>query len=243
MLYTDFLQHIYRAFLGPLPPRPPHQPPSALVLVADGIAGLNFCSTSLQYAASWAGLDHHVQLVPWGHGFGRWFQDLTDTRRHAEQSALVAQTVREFRSQHPQTPVFLVGKSGGSGIMIRALEQLPDAQVHSAILLASALSPRYDLTPALRNVAHQIVSFYSPIDFILLGIGTTLFGSIDRRHTPSAGLIGFTPPDTADPAAYSRLRQIPWSLAMARTGHLGGHVGPDTPWFLRTHVVPLLSVT
>jgi pimeloyl-ACP methyl ester carboxylesterase len=242
MLYTALLQRVYRAILGPPAAWPPGTAPGGLVLIADGIAGLDFCGTSLQYAVAWAGLPYEVRLVHWGHGFGRWYRDLTDTDRHREQAAGMVEAVCAFREQRPGCPVFLVGKSGGSGLVVRALEQLPEASVESAVLLASALSPRYDLSGALRAVRREIVSYYSPLDFVLLGAGTSLFGTIDRRHGPTGGLLGFTRPEAADPVAYARLRQVCWRPAMARVGHLGGHVGPDTPWFLSRYVIPRLQV-
>ena len=39
---------------------------------------------------------------------------------------------------------------------------------------------------------------------------------------------------------YAKLRQVRWAPRMATTGYLGGHVGPDSPIFLRNYVVPLL---
>lgn len=234
---------MYRVILGPPPAWPDRPAPGGLVLIADGIAGLDFCGTSLQYAVAWAGLSYEVRLVQWGHGLGRWYRDLTDTARHREQAARMVEAVSTFREQQPECPVFLVGKSGGSGLVVRALEQLPEGSVESVVLLASALSPRYDLSAGLRAVRGEIVSYYSPLDFVILGAGTSLFGTIDRRRGPTGGLLGFTPPAGADPAAYGRLRQIRWRPSMACVGHLGGHVGPDTPWFLTRYVVPWLKVT
>ncbi len=39
---------------------------------------------------------------------------------------------------------------------------------------------------------------------------------------------------------YAKLRQVRWVPRMAATGYLGGHVGPDSPVFLKNYVVPLL---
>jgi len=80
---------------------------------------------------------------------------------------------------------------------------------------------------------------------IILGLGTRLFGTIDRVRTVGAGLVGFKiPADDAQNAnqncAYRKLRQIRWHPRMAATGYFGGHLGPDCPLFLRKYVVPLL---
>jgi hypothetical protein len=81
----------------------------------------------------------------------------------------------------------------------------------------------------------------------VLGLGTWVFGTVDRQRTLSAGLVGFRVPSQArdDPArrrAYAKLRQVRWQPRMAATGYLGGHWGADSPWFLKKYVVPLLEV-
>jgi hypothetical protein len=220
-----------------------------LVLVADGVGGLDLCGTALRYVLGAEGLPYAFHVFPWGHGFGRWFADLTSVPNRDAKAALVADTVRRFRARQPGDPVFLVAKSGGSGVIIKALEQLEEGAVRRVILLSPALSPGYDLTAGLRAVGREMVVFWSPLDVIVLGAGTRVFGTADRVRTVSAGMTGFRLPLTASPAPvangeqarqYAKLRQVRWSLRMAATGYLGGHVGPDSPIFLRSYVVPLL---
>src|SRR5205823_1991408 len=104
----------------------------------------------------------------------------------------------------------------------------------AAILLAPALSPDYDLTRALEAVRREMVVFWSPFDVFVLGLGTRVFGTIDRVRSVSAGLVGFR-------GEWPKLRQVRWRPSMASSGYLGGHVGPDSPAFLRRYVVPLLT--
>ena len=87
----------------------------------------------------------------------------------------------------------------------------------------------------------EIVSFYSPYDLVILGWGTSRFGSIDRVYGPSAGLRRFKVPANLSPedeALYARLVQVPWHAAMILEGHAGGHVGTSLPAFIRTEVAP-----
>ena len=49
--------------------------------------------------------------------------------------------------------VYLVAKSGGAGVVVKALELIEEKQVERAILLAPALSPDYDLSRALARSA------------------------------------------------------------------------------------------
>lgn len=114
-------------------------------------------------------------------------------------------------------------------------------------MLAPAISPRYDLTAALRAVRREIVVFWSPLDVVVLGAGTRLFGTIDRVKTVGAGLVGFQVPalghvDHFARGPYGKLRQVRWQVRMAASGNFGGHMGPDSPLFLRRYVVPLLTV-
>jgi pimeloyl-ACP methyl ester carboxylesterase len=243
MLYTTLLRRVFRTLFGPLPDPPPEGSESGLVLVADGVGGLDLCGTGLQHMVARAGLGHVVKVCPWGHGFGRWYRDLTNVENHAARSAALADEVRAFRERSPGRPVFLVGKSGGTGMVVRTLERLPEESVETAVLLAPAISPSYDLTRALRAVRRELVVFWSPLDVIVLGAGTGIFGTIDRVRGVSAGMVGFRVPEGLDDegrAQYAKLRQVRWHPGMAKTFNLGGHVGPDNPAFLRKYVVPLL---
>jgi hypothetical protein len=209
-----------------------------LVLVADGVGGLDLCGTALRYVLAAEGLPYAVRVLPWGHGLGRWYADLTRVANRDAKAALVADAVRRFKSTRPDGPAFLVAKSGGSGVVVKALEQLEEDSVERAILLAPALSPGYDLAAALRAVRREAVAFWSPLDVIVLGAGTRLFGTADRVRTVAAGMVGFRPP--LGQTGYAKLRQVRWDVRMASSGYLGGHVGTDSPIFLRRYVVPLL---
>ncbi len=245
MLYSKLLQSLYRRWLGPRPAPPAEGLESALVLVADGVGGLDLCGTGLQYMVPRHSPQTLVKVWPWGHGFGRWVRDLTNVENHVSKSESMAAEVLAFRERRPNAPVFLVGKSGGTGVVVRVLEQLPDRSVETVVLLAPALSPDYDLSRALRAIKHEMVVFWSPLDMVILGAGTKLFGTIDRKRTLSAGMVSFRIPaglDSHSRTQYAKLRQVRWRPGMASTGYLGGHVGPDSPAFLHKYVAPLLCV-
>ena len=243
MLYSALLRKCFVHMHGPLPAPPPEGEEEGLVVVADGVGGLDLCGTGLLYVMARARPGYVVRLHHWGHGFGRWYRDLSDVGNHARQAAEVARIVAEFHDRKPGRPAFLVGKSGGSGVVVQALEALPAGSVEAAVLLAPALSPGYDLSAALRAVRRELVVFWSPWDVVVLGLGTTLFGTVDRVKSASAGMVGFREPaglDDLERSQYEKLRQVKWRPGMARTWYFGGHVGPDSPPFLRKYVVPLL---
>ncbi len=217
-----------------------------LVLVAGGVGGFDLCGTALRYVLAAEGLNYAIHVFPWGHGFMRWFADLTNVSNRDLKAALLADEVRHFRASQPDDPVFLIAKSGGCGVVVKALEQIEEKSVERAILLAPALSPGYDLTAALRAVRSEMVVFWSPLDLLISGAGTRVFGTADRVWTASAGLVGFRiPPPLAVSGShpdgqYAKLRQVRWAPRMAASGYLGGHLGPDSPVFLKNYVVPLL---
>ena len=105
----------------------------------------------------------------------------------------------------------------------------------ASILLSAAVSPGYDLRPALRATWGEVVSFYSDNDQFVLNWGTTHFGTIDRIYGPSAGLHGFALPDKLtleDRLLYRRLIQIPWTSAMIAEGYFGSHAGTNNDFVL-----------
>ena len=245
LLYSSLLRTYFRVRFGEPPDLSQGRESRGLVIVADGVGGLDLCGTGLRYVMGALRIPYVVKVVPWGHGLGRWHADLTNAVNRDLRAAEIAETVRVCHEEFPADPIFLVGKSGGTGLVVGALERLPKDAVECAVLLSPALSPTYDLVPALRAVRREMVVFWSPFDVIVLGLGTRIFGTIDRIKTVSAGLVGFRGPqegDTDRAAAYRKLRQVRWCVEMATTGYLGGHVGPDNPAFLRKYVVPLLRV-
>lgn len=243
MIYSKLLTTLYRARFGE-PVAVAEADADALILIADGVGGFDLTSFGLRHVAGRDATTLLVRAVSWGHGWGRWWADLSnvaDQRRGAEKLAGEVQT---WVARHPDRPVFLVGKSGGTAIVAGALERLPEGSVASALLLASALSPGYDLSTALRAVRGELVAFWSPYDVLILGVGTLLFGTMDRVRSVGAGLVGFRVPQALDDDGRrryaERLRQVRWGRAMIRVGNLGGHAGTDNPAFLRRYVVPLL---
>jgi hypothetical protein len=240
------IEPLYRVLFGPplVDGLSPDSRIKALVLVADGVGGFDVCGTGLRYVLGRARSPYGIHVFPWGHGPGRWLADLTDVPHRDRKAELLAQIVRHYKERNPTEPVYLIAKSGGSAVVVRALEKLGENAVERVVLLAPALSPAYDLTAALRAVAQEMVVFWSPLDVFILGIGTRVFGTADRVRTVGAGLVGFRiPAPGAEPhrtRQYAKLNQIRWTARMAACGYLGGHFGSDSPIFLRKYVLPLL---
>jgi hypothetical protein len=224
--------------------KPEATAPRGLVVVVGGVGGIDIVGCAAQWALPRAGIPHEVVDFYWTHGWGQVFKDLQDTQhclRKADELACYLSCRKFFE---PDLPIYLVGKSGGAGLVLAAAEQLPPATLERIILLSPAVSPSYDLRPALCATKRELVSFYSPFDRLVLGWGTSHFGTEDRYYGPSAGLWGFRVPSqlpAADRPLYDRLVQLPWRPGMIKEGYLGGHFGTSFPSFVAKEVAPWLK--
>ena len=113
--------------------------------------------------------------------------------------------------------------------------------MHGVVLLAPSVSAIYDLRPALCKVRCAIDVFHSRRDWLYLGMGTRVLGTVDKSHHVAAGRFGFRPvaADGCDLALYGKLRQHAWVLADLRLGNTGGHYGGYQPGYLRAAIVPI----
>lgn len=210
-----------------------------LILLADGVGGMDLCGLGMRRALARSGSSYALRVIRWGHGYGRWYADLSNTQNHRAGADSMAELVARQRLEHPDAPIFLLGKSGGSAIVLGCLERLPENAVETTILLAPAVSPEYELAAALK-ATRNMVAFWSPFDVVILGLGTAIFGTVDRQRRPAAGLVGFKTKRNAGGAELERLIQVKWRSEMASSGYWGGHIGPDHPAFLGRYVIPLL---
>jgi hypothetical protein len=207
-----------------------------IVLVIGGVGGLDILGASACAALPRAGVRHDVREFVWTHGWGHFLRDLQDSQHLQRKAEELANRLRRLKADNPDRPLFLLAKSGGTGLALRAAEMLPANTLERMILLSAAVSPGYDLRRALMATRQEIVSFHSPYDQLMLNFGTRGFGTVDRVYGPSAGLRGFVAPtelDAADWALYQRLVQVPWNSRMLLQGHNGMHSGTSLPTFRR----------
>src|SRR3954451_23164135 len=101
LLYSTLVKAFYRARFGEPPDLSSGGDGRGLVMVADGVGGLDLCGTGLRYVMGALKAPHSVQVVPWGHGWGRWHADLTNTANHDARGREIADAVRAFRERQP----------------------------------------------------------------------------------------------------------------------------------------------
>lgn len=218
-------------------------PPPGLVIVVGGVGGLDPIQACAPWTLPRAGVPHTIEVFPWTHGKCRMLRDLQDVRYLLAQAERLSAVVRAERLRQPERPIYLVGHSAGAGIVLAAAEQLPPASIERIILMAAAVSPTYDLRPALRATRRELVCFHSTYDRFCLDFCTSLFGTVDRIYGPAAGLDGFQAPANLDEDGrhlYERVVQVPWRLEMVWKCTDGLHNGACMPFFLAQLVAPWL---
>ncbi|MSU77782.1 MAG: alpha/beta hydrolase [Gemmataceae bacterium] len=226
--------------------RPPAQTESepGLVIIVEGIGGIDMVGKSAKLSFKHANLPHDVHRFIWTHGTGKFLTDLQDTQHVLKKADELASFIRDYRARYPNRRIYIVAKSGGTGLTLFALRDLPANTVERVILLSAAVSPNFDLRHALRATRGEIVSFHSRNDRMILSWGTSTFGTIDRHYGESAGLKGFVVPlnqTDEDRTLYRRLVQVPYTSRMLLAGvSNGSHSATSLPWFISSEVVPWL---
>jgi hypothetical protein len=226
--------------------RSPDRTDRGYTLVLNGIEGTNLAHAGFVAGLTAGGVESEIEIYDWTTGNpALLLVHLRHESRNRRQAAVIAQKIVDYQALHPGRPVNLIGHSGGGGMALLALEELPpEAQVKSVVLLEAAISSRYDLRKVLPKVDRGLWNYSSLGDSPLLAAGTTLAGTIDGRHAIAAGAIGFELPDDAtdaDRQLYAaRLYERPYDFTMLLSGNPGEHYGCLSYLFACKELAPLL---
>ena len=241
----------------------------AFLLHFPGIGGTRGIDRTLVAGLFDGGVATRAAIFDWTEG-----QDGLDALAALDRNKIEAQAAADLivrqRRRQPGVPIIVTSHSGGAGPAVWALEDLPPGvTVDALVLLAPALSPGYDLSPALKHVSGRAYAVTSPLDKLVLGTGTEVFGTIDRVNTAAAGDVGFLRPEPdgtavarpstrpmglakdaplptrvvqfADPVQYDKLTDVPYRPAWRRVGNNGTHLGPMMPVFVRRVLAPMVE--
>ena len=216
-----------------------------VLFLLDGVGGLQAGPLMVRRALRSTDLSTlGTILFAWQYGVpGEIWTDLMWLRRNRLMGAKLARRLLDFRRTHPETRIHVVAFSGGAGVAVFACERLRGRRlVETLILACPALSSAYNLGPALQAVG-RCYALVSHRDTWILGLGTVIFGTVDRRFSSAAGQLGFRIPtgiSAKDTHAYERLREIRWSPVLRGVGHYGGHTGWASPAFLQRYLPEML---
>jgi hypothetical protein len=215
----------------PLPP---------LLIHLPGISGHMFVDDWFVSGMKDGHFSGQIEIRDWTHG-DRGLRALFSIEENQKQAQIVADMLTSRHRLDPDAPLFISGHSGGTAIAVWTLERLPpDVQVRDVVLLAPAISPHYDLTAALRHISGHLHVFYSSGDGLILGLGTSIFGTMDRSRESAAGMVGFVRPPQGDATQYAKLVGHPYQGEWAWLGNQGDHIGPMWEPFVAQIVAPLL---
>ncbi|MGD9854242.1 MAG: hypothetical protein AB7U20_04745 [Planctomycetaceae bacterium] len=215
------------------------------VIVLPGVEGQSFLNRSIVRGLVAAGVPYGIEIHDWTAGLLGYFRNLRDSRRHRDQAEEIAGKIARYRDAHPSQPIYVIGHSGGGAMTLFTLERLPGSICATGgILLVPAISPAYDIGPALARTTRGLWNFSSWGDFFIVGLGTLVCGTCDGKHRPSAGMVGFSPAVRPEnrPGGHQRptLHEVPYRPAMLRHGGLGGHFTLVNPVFVRHWIAPIV---
>ncbi len=222
----------------------PERMAQGYVIVLPGIEGHSYFNRSVVRGLLQAELPYGIEVFDWTTGYrGLGLYHLKSRRLHQLAIASLTTKIVDYRNQHPVAPVYVIGHSGGGALSMVLLAQLPaQVSVTGAILLGPALSPWYDVVPALSRTTQGAWNFSSWGDAFFLGVGTTVAGTLDGWHVPAAGMIGFSQHVHAKVRAAGTppLREMPYRMQYAQHYNLAGHLGYTAPAFAAAVIAPLL---
>ena len=209
-----------------------------MVFVLPGIDGPGLGPLGVMAAVA-ENTDLAVRQFDWTIPFGLLFNQTAEWRNR-DMGKLLASQIVEYTQQHPGAPVYLIGHSGGTAVAVWAAEALPaDVRIEGIVLLASSLSPGYDLSKALARTNGGIVNVFSRSDSGLLGAGTTMIGTMDGVYGQSAGMAGFY--QRGAWGYGGRLVQMEWTGGMSRVGYHGDHFSVCSPSFIAAYIAPMMA--
>lgn len=212
----------------------------AWLLHVPGIAGECRIDQTLVSGIREGGFKGGSEIYDWT-GVNKGIAALMNRERNDTEAQKIADKIVAQRKKDPEGRILLTGHSGGTGLIVFALEKLPkEISVDGVLLLSPALSPAYDLSKALTHVSGKLYCFSSTLDILVLGMGTKLFGTMDRKQGDSAGRIGFVMPESADTKQYEKLVSCPYEKAWMQFENIGDHVSVMSRSFSKHILSPLI---
>ncbi len=206
-------------------PASPGNSQKGTAILVPGMTGQPWLLGGVERALRDSGYEGCFIRHTWGKPF-MIFTNLREKNHKNEQAELLAERIEKIYKENPSRPIDLVGYSAGGGLIVKAIESLPeDIRVRNVTLVHSAVAPEHDLTAALSHIDGKLKNVCSDADWLFLGLGTSSFGTVDDVNTRAAGMIGFDL-DAAVPDEQMRVKvkQVPWDMGqLLTTGRWGGH--------------------
>lgn len=145
-------------------------------------------------------------------------RNLRAEEQNFEFARSLAADIASWRSRNPDELLYLMGYSGGGGVASLVLGELPqDVAIDRLILVAPAISTEFPIEELADDRIRDFVVNYASEKDRQVGLGTRLFGTIDREYDYAAGFDGFS-------VRFDKLAQWFWRESDRRFGHRGNHI-------------------
>lgn len=209
-------------------------PSGPMVIFLDG-AGWSGSERSVRAGLHAAGFTGHVEAFTWSSRLGPVPDHFLVGHKKRRARQLVERVVQR-RARYPECGLHLMGLSAGSGVIVFALEQLPDGvDVDNVVLFSPSISAKYDLSSAMEHVRGCLYATSSPRDGILGGLRI----NADGKSGHPAGLYGLRIPSRVKRYdLYTRVVNLPWRAAYADLGWNGSHTGATGQEFVERMIAP-----
>jgi hypothetical protein len=206
---------------------------NGLVIILPGIEGESGFNHNIRRGLVSAGCFRAMPIYNWGlpiPGIGLIINQSSLGKKAVGQ--VIAKEIEQYQDSYPGRPVYVVGHSGGGGIAVFVAEGMsPGRKLDGLVLLAASISNTYNLSKALSHCKNGLVNYYNPDDVGLLGVGTTIVGTVDGGHGVSAGLSGFK-------SSHPRVFQVKVTSNMTLRYGGGAHDAATRPGFVSRYVAP-----
>ncbi len=242
LLPLAFLPVVFNGCSTPTPT--PQQMQAGAIWMFPGIFGGDWSLAEARRGFRDAGVQQAIYCFDWQRpGLMDPFPNLMDEAGNRERAARCAQEITAYAQAYPGRPICLVGYSGGAGVALMVAEALaPKVRLQNVLLVHGAVSPDYNLACVLERVDGKLVNFYSSLDWFMLGLGTTVFGTIDRQYTAAAGKVGFdleqAVPNLSD---RHKIVQVAWDIGQCKNWHFGNHLNMIVCDWNKNRVAPYLQ--
>lgn len=215
-----------------------------LVILLPGIDGCGPVTDNIAWGLDAAAVPYAIQIRDW-RASRRWSpRHLSRLGHNRAEGRKIAAEITRYQAAFPERPVHLIAHSAGGGLAMFVLENLTvENPVETVVLLAAALSRQYDMAGVLEKTRRGIWNLWSPLDFPTLGLGTLIFGTMDRRRAPSVGAIGLARCLASVGTRAPRVHDYPFRMRMAWDWNWGGHFGCTNACFVRRHIAPIVHET
>jgi pimeloyl-ACP methyl ester carboxylesterase len=206
------------------------------VIVVPGIVGDGPDYTGLCRGLIAGGDADRIEVFEWGCPWPLMLVNISWQGLHEQTEEKLAAYLARLHVEK----VTLIGHSAGCGVILGAIARLDAGQqAGTVILLAPALSPDFNLKPALGH-CRTIQVFYSEDDWFWQGLGPQITGEYDGAHRSGAGRRGFTLYGL-DEEEKKRVIQHAYEPDWESFGVYGGHFDWLRPAFGAEVLEPLVN--